>query len=384
MEPATVRNFLFLLILLTIGVALTVRVRYGGGEFYEDLSTTPLLDSTQLETVLTYPEPIGSVAVSDSGRIFFTIHPESRPQGNKLLEWVAGAAVPFPSGTVQPHLFDTVLGITIDRQLRLWSIDHGRQGFGEPRILAFDLRSGDVVHDFKFRSETAPFGSFLQDLSVSADGRFVIISDGSILRKNPGLVVYDVEKKSARRILESHESVVAENIVIRNPIKDLSFLGGMFTLKGGVNGITIDPDDEWLYFAAINNSGLYRLRMEDAIDPLLPAEEVRARVERFSDKPLSDGLSVDRHGNIFITDVEHNAISIINDGRQLTTLVRSSDIRWPAAITFGPQGYLYVADSAFPELVLETKNHIEQQGPYAIFRLDTGHGSKPGRQNYNQ
>ena len=373
------RNFLVFLLVLSLGVALTVRVRYGGGDRYQDLSTAPLLDNAQLERVLQYPEPIGNVAISSDGRIFFTVHPESRPQGNKLLEWVAGAALPYPSGSVQPHLFNTVLGITIDRQQRLWSIDHGRQGFGEPRLLAFDLRTGELVHDYKFAKDIAPLGSFLQDIRVSPDGRNVIISDGSILRKNPALVVYDVATKNARRILEAHESVVAENLLIQNSIKDLSFFGGLFTLKGGVNGIAIDPENEWLYFAAINNGGLYRIRMEHVVNAILPKNELHSLVERYSDKPLSDGLSVDLDGNIYVTDVEHNAISIVSNDRQPKTLMRSSDIRWASAVSFGPGGYLYVADSAFPELVLETKEHINRQGPFSIFRFKTGHAGTPGQ-----
>jgi sugar lactone lactonase YvrE len=316
------RNFLVFLLVLSLGVAITVRVRYGGGDRYQDPSTAPLLDNAQLERVLQYPEPIGNVAVSSDGRIFFTVHPESRPQGNKLLEWVTGAALPYPSGSVQPHLFNTVLGITIDQQQRLWSIDHGRQGFGKPRLLAFDLRTGQLVHDYKFTKEIAPLGSFLQDIRVSPDGRNVIISDGSILRKNPALVVYDVATK---------------------------------------------------------NGGLYRIRMKNVVDALLPKNELDSLVERYSDKPLSDGLSVDLDGNIYVTDVEHNAISIVSNDRQPKTLMRSLDIRWASAVSFGPGGNLYVADSALPELVLETKEHINRQGPFSIFRFKTGHAGTPGQ-----
>ena len=78
----------------------------------------------QYHAPVTYPEPIGNVAVSRDGRIFFTIHPEGRTQGNKLLEWVDGAAEPYPSGTVQPHLFDTVLGLVA----KVWPALIGRGG----------------------------------------------------------------------------------------------------------------------------------------------------------------------------------------------------------------------------------------------------------------
>ena len=58
---------LFLLVLVSIG-AIVARIRYGGGETYPDLSTAPVLDAGSLEEVLTYPEPIGNVAVSRSER----------------------------------------------------------------------------------------------------------------------------------------------------------------------------------------------------------------------------------------------------------------------------------------------------------------------------
>ena len=95
---------LFLFALLLIGT-IVLWVRYGGGQTYPDLSTAPVLNSSSLEEVVTYAEPVGNVAVNRDGRIFFTVHPESRPTGNKLLEFVRGAATPFPSGAAQAELF---------------------------------------------------------------------------------------------------------------------------------------------------------------------------------------------------------------------------------------------------------------------------------------
>ena len=39
-----------------------------------------------------------------------------------------------------------------------------------------------------------------------------------------------------------------------------------------------------------------------------PDAQLAARVERVVEKPLSDGLSIDNAGNVYITDVEHNAV----------------------------------------------------------------------------
>lgn len=373
------RHFLLFLLVVAIIVVTTLRVRYGGGDPYHDLSTAPFIEETQLEQVLSYGEPIGNVAVSQQGRLFFTVHPESRPQGNKLLEWVDGAAVPYPNGTVQPHLFDTVLGLVVDRQDRLWTIDHGNHGFGTARLLAFDLASGNIVHDHEFRPDIAPTGSLLQDLQVSADGETVFIADASLWRKQPAIIVYDVAIRDARRVLESHVSVSAQNYLIRNPIRDMSFLGGLVTLKTGVDGIVLDAENKWLYFGAMNHGGLFRVPVRDLRNPVLAARDLENEVERYSDKPLSDGLSVDLSGNIYVTDVEHGAVLLVDGNTELHTVIKSGRIRWADGLSFGPDGWLYLADSALSEQILQTTEHVATSGPYFIYRFQPGFTGIPGQ-----
>ena len=94
MKKLLLSIFVLILVIITL-----VWVRYGGGDPYPDFSATPLLAASELEEVLSYAEPVGNVAVNRDGRVFFTVHPESRPPGNKLLEYVAGAAIPYPAKT---------------------------------------------------------------------------------------------------------------------------------------------------------------------------------------------------------------------------------------------------------------------------------------------
>jgi sugar lactone lactonase YvrE len=371
------KNFLLFLLVIVLLTAIVMGVRYGGGDPYRDLSTEPRLDDSQLEEVLNYPEPIGNVAVNRDGRIFFTVHPEARSKGNKLLEWVAAAAVPYPNGTVQPHLFDTVLGLVVDARNWLWTIDHGSHGFGTARLLAFDLASGNIVHDYKFRAETAPAGSLLQDLRVTADGSTVFIADASMWRKKPAIIVYDVATRSARRVLESHLSVSAQNYLVRTRTRDMSFLAGLFVFKAGVDGIALDANDEWLYFAAINQSGLFRVPVRDLTDETMPSRQLENQVERFSDKPLSDGIVAAASGELYVTDVEHGAVIAIGQDQTLETIVRSPRVRWADGLSFGPDGWLYLADSALPDVVLKTRGYIDTQGPYFIFRFDPGYDAAP-------
>jgi sugar lactone lactonase YvrE len=383
--PALIGMMRKALIVIVVGLAtlaivlmVAVRLRYGGGRPYPDLSTAPSIAESKLEIAVTFDQPIGNVAVSRHGRVFFTVHPESRPVGPKLLEWVDGEAVPFPSAASQDELFQTPLGVVIDHNDRLWTIDHGNHGFGTARLLAFDLATGSVVHDHSFLRSAAPFGSFLQDLQVDPNRETIYIADVGFWARRPALVVYDIASQTARRVLERHPSVFPQDWIIRTPTKRMVFFGGLAALKPGVDGLAVDPQGEWLYYGAMTHDGLYRVRTDDLRNSTLTAEELNRRVERFSDKPLNDGLSTDLDGAVYITDVEHGAVMRVGADRRLETLVKSQRIRWADALSFGPEGWLYVADSALQDQVLMSKDHIAASGPYFIYRFQPGVEGRPG------
>lgn len=363
-------------VVLALAVTAIIWFRYGGGEDYTDLTTDPVLPAAALEPVLAYPEPVGNVAVSRDGRLFFTVHPDARSKGNRLLEYVDGASEPYPDVGSQLELFDTVLGVVVDRQDRLWTLDHGNHGLRTPRIIAFDLETGRILRNQALPPAVAPKGSCLQDLAVSADGRTIVIADSSLWRKRPALIVYDVETGDARRVLENHPAVAAENFLVRTRDRDMTFVGGIVSLRGGVAGVALGA--EWLYFSAITGSGLYRVPLADLRNRDLSAQALAAKVERVADKPLSEGLSIDLDENVFLTDIEHGAISVVDTDRQLRTLIRSDALRWPDGLSFGPDGWLYVADSALPDVVLMTRDDVAAAGPYRIFRFRPGTEGVPG------
>lgn len=371
------KKILLYLLVVIVALAIFVRYRFGGGDEYPNLTSAPRIGEAAVEDVLEYPDPIGNVAVSADGRVFFTVHPESRPKGNKLLEFVDGAAEPFPDGASQARLFDTVLGVVIDRQNRLWTIDHGNHGVRDARLLAFDLASGEIVHDHVFAKDIAPAGSYLQDLQVSADGQTVVIADASFWRRRPALIIYDVVTASARRVLDAHESVMAEHYRIRNHGNDMVFLGGLVALRGGVNGIALGP--EWLYYGALSGSSLHRVRLSDLTDATMPGAQLAAHVEPVARKPLSDGMSIDVDGNVYGTDVEHGAVFVIDASGELSTLLQSRRFRWPDALSFGPGGWLYIADSALADVILQTGDHIKANEPYKIYRFRPGTPGTPGQ-----
>lgn len=373
-----IRNVLLALLTLLAGLVLLLYLRHGGGKPYPDLSTPPVLDKSQLELVLSYPEPIGNLAVAADGRVFFTVHPESRPQKDKLLVFENGRIRPFPASAVQASLFDAVLGVRLDQQGRLWTIDHGQHGTGTPRIVAFDIKSGQVVFDYAFPREVAPIGSFLQDMAIDATGTMIYIADVSFWRKHSGLVVLDTRSKQSWRALDSDASVMPQDWLIRNRIRDMKFFG-VVSLKPGIDGITLARDGKSLYYGAMAHDTLYRIPVS-ALASREAAQQAASAVQAMGKKPLNDGLSSDDQGNIYLTDVEHSSVMRQGADGKLVTLIRDDErIRWADALSFGPNGYLYLADSAIPDQMLRSQSHMQARAPYFIYRFKPGASAVSGQ-----
>ena len=375
----TLKNIVLVLLAFLVILAIFLRLRYGGGSNYENVATEPVLPKSALEEVFRFDEPLGNLAVSTDNRIFFTVHPESRPAVNKVMEIVNGKAVPYPNADFQTSHFLTVLGMFIDSQNRLWTIDHGNHGTAAVRLLAFDLTSNELVHDYTFPSKVAQLGSFFNDLQVSPDGKTVYVADVSFWRKNPGIAIYDLESGNSWRALDRHPSVYPQDWIIRNQVRTMTFFGGLVALKPGIDGIAIDQTGEYLYYGTMTHDGLFKVKTDDLKDRNLSEEALAERVIRVGTKPLSDGLSIDTLDNIYITDVENGGIARMYPDGKLETLIKDMErVRWADGASYGGDGYLYFTDSAIPDQMLQSKKHIASRAPYFIYRVNPGIGGIPG------
>lgn len=380
------RRFVLLLLtlLVLVGIlAVVIWVRYGGGSAsFPDRNTAAKLGGTALlEVVANLDLPPGNIAVSPEGRIFFSFHPEAHPS-TKIAELVDGKPVPYPSEDYQHSrkgqpFFETVLSLRVDRLGRLWTLDNANHGLGQPRLLGFDLQSNTLVHQFDFGSECAPLGSHLNDFQVAPDGKTIYIADASIFGKSPAIVVYEVEQKRCRRLLEQAPSVMPDPYI---PVVQgrTMLVFGIFAIRPGVDSIALDTAGEWLYHAAVTAEAMYRVRAADLLDPKLSAAELEGRVELYAPKTMSDGITIDQDGNLYLSDPEHDSVVMLGPDRKLQTLVRDTRLRWPDGFSFGPDGWLYVTCSALHHVIGCLPSHIRTQAPYQIFRFRPGPTGVPG------
>ena len=356
-------------------VVVVVKLRFGDGMRLEDRTGEPVLSGDVLETVVELDHPPGNVAVAGDGRVFFTLHPDGRPP-TKVHELVNGKPVPYPDEAWQNEnsdipYFQSILSLRVDRQGRLWVLDFADFGQGQPRILAFDLATDELVERYDFPADVAGLGSMLNDFQVSPDGKTVYIAETSPLVHRPALIVYDVAGKSARRVLDSHASVMPENYVIQAPGRDM-IIYGIYNMRIGVDSIALDRDGEWLYYGPVTGATMYRIRAKDLRDPSLDDEELAKKVEVFGAKTLSDGITTDVEGNVYLSDMENSAVVRMAPDATLTTLVKDERLRWPDGFSFGPDGSLYVSCSALQHVLFVNPAEMEANRPYHIYRFDPG------------
>jgi len=357
----------FVAVLLVGFVALLVLL-LGGGEDLPDRSTAPAMTFDAVEKVADLDYPPGNIAVSAGGRVFVTLHPDGQPP-RQVVELVDGRPVPW---------FDSILALRIDRQGRLWTLDFARFGRGTPRLLAFDLASRRVVHDYAFPPEVAGLGSMLNDFQVDAAGRYIFIAETSPVLQRPALLVYDSVEGKSRRLLEGHPSVAAEKLYINVGERRMMLPGGLLPLRIAVDSIALSRDGAWLYYGAVTGSRLYRIRVADLLDETLSPGALGARVKIFAAKPLTDGLTTDDDENVYLSDMEHSAIHRLDLAGRLETLVVDPRLRWPDGFSFGPGGMLYVTCSALQDVLFRSPEEVARHAPYQVWRLKPGPTAAPG------
>jgi len=332
-----------------------------------------------IEVVAELPINPGNLAVTAQGRVFATVHQFRRADAQLIEVTGPNSYRPWPNQACNgafgsgPDVLNSVLGLQIDRQGRLWVLDNG---LGDPpqtpKLLAFTLADGKPVLRYDFPPETAPLGSFLNDLAVDDARGFVYIADpgGS---HAPALVILDLKQRSSRRFTAS-PTLRAEDVDV---VVDGRVLGprgedGKVTpARIAVNPITLSADGETLYFGAMNGETWYRIPTR-----LLRAgaddAAIAAAITKAGPKPVSDGAATDAEGNHYFTDLNHDAIAVLRRDGGLETLVEDDRLQWPDSLSFGEPGWLYIAVNQLHRAPLLNGGVDGGTPPYLIMRVATG------------
>lgn len=359
-------------LLLFVGI---VKLKYGTGREYPDLGAGLPTEAFALEKLIQLDYPPGNLAVADNGDVYFNYHPLAKAERfapATVLKWSNGKIEPFPSLEAQKD-FQGTFGMTIDKQGRIWFIEPASLDFKHTRVSAFDLNTKKRVEYFEFPEGEA---SFAEDIRVTADGKHVILPNPGLFRFTASsLVIYSVLDHTFHSVKSDHPCLSPEDWIIHTPYGPDRLVWGLVNFAVGIDGIEISEDQKWLYLAPMTNSRLCRIPMAAVLDPSLSPEAFNLRAEAIGQKPMSDGIAIDRDGRVVLTDVEHGGIMAFNPTtKQLSTLGRSKEILWPDGIVVSNNGDVYFTDSSIPSYIdplvrPPTDAKLQQHRPYFIYRL---------------
>lgn len=327
----------------------------------------------------------GNITVTPHGRIIVSLHQFYDPPYRVAEVMRDGTLRPYPNrqwaAGAGPEALDSVLGIQSDAQGVVWMLDNGRRTGATPKLVGWDSRRDRLVRIIYLPPPIVPPDGFVNDLAVDVRHHVVYIADPAG-GDNAALVVVNLETGQARRVLEGHRGVVPEHVdlvIDGRPLQRRLQDGTLVRPRIGVNPIALDAANEWLYFGPMHGNHLYRIRTKDLRNPTLTAPVLAARVERYSDKPICDGISIDTAGNVYISDIANYAIGVIDPSRRYRILAQGSRLSWPDAFSFGPDGQLYTVANQLHESAVLNAGVQTAEPPYLVLRVEPLASGIPGR-----
>lgn len=310
-----------------------------------------------LEPVAEFSEPPGRITITPQGKVIVTLHHRWNPRWSVVWITSEGKSSAFPSeawhapakeGEPSKTRLDTVTALRSDPRGIVWMLDAGTRGKSTPKLVAWDTRVDKLHQIIHLPPPVTLADSFLADLAVDTSNNAIYIADPA-RGKDAAIIVVELATGDARRVLAGHASVQAEKMDFVIDGKKGAAVGRDEQTDGefvGVTPITLDMPNTWLYFGAMHGKTLYRVKTQDILNASLPAEQLAKKIERYCDKPLCDGITIDSAGNVYLGDIANHAVGLIDAKKVYRVLVKDEKkLAWPSAFSFGNDGLLNVASN---------------------------------------
>ena len=337
------------------------------------------------KVVAGFDHQVTGVAVSKTGRIFVNFPRWEKDVPISVAEVMKdGSLKPYPNAewnawsnlhplSLADH-FVCVQSVTVDAQGFLWVVDPAAPGneFVKPggvKLVKIDLNTNAVVKVIPFDATVAPQGSYMNDVRVSRDGKYAYLTDSG---QRGALIVVDVASGHAHRVLDGDPRTQPEPGVV--PMVDGHELRrpDHRIPSFAADGIALDPSGEFVYWQALVGRTLYRVPTQALLGALtgkLTPSAVAAKVETLGATNVADGLWMDEHKNLFITDPADNAVRMRAPDGTLTMVAQDDRLRWPDSMAEGADGAIYVTASHIQDMAQFHATGSTQQGQWQLFRI---------------
>jgi hypothetical protein len=345
------------------------------------LCNSVVAQEASLEELAVVDAAPGNITVAQDGTVIMTVHP-SMPSQYLALAIRDGVATPFPNAELASRAnidnggMRPVLGIRADREDRVWMLSTG----GAQHLYAWDLRGERMAHDFTFENTATPGGGF-NDIALALSHGTVFLSANS--GSDIGIVALDIATGNTKLRLRNHSSFQPEDITayIHGKALGNNNANGEFQpMRGGFNPITIDAQEEWVYYGAMSSKWVYRVRVADLLDDTLTEAELATRVEQYAEKTVCAGITIDDAGNVYVTDIQAEGIGVATPGQPYRLLVSDPQrLSWTDGISVGPDGYVYTGANLLFRSFASHRDEGPSQAPYYVTRIKAQASTTVGR-----
>lgn len=327
----------------------------------------------------------GNVTVTDNGRIIMSLHQFYQPKFT-VVEYKDNTLVPFPNRDLvdveskAALKLDSVLGIRFANGI-VWMLDNGMRSGVTPKLVGWDIKTDKLHQVIMLPAPIAPKDAFVNDFVVDTRHNLIVISDPAG-GANAGLIVVNLITGNVRRVLVGHSSVIPEavDLIIDNqPIQVLDHSGNLSRPHIGVNPITEDLHNEWVYFGPMHGHSLYRIKAEDLANEYMDDNILATHVERYSDKPISDGISIDKDDNIYLGELAENGIGVITSNRKYRRLAQCPRLSWVDSFSFGPDGELFAVVNRLHQSAVLNGGVLSAKPPFYLLKIHSISPGLPGR-----
>lgn len=336
----------------------------------------PPAGDPRLETIATLDVAPGNITVTPQGDRIISLHNFHDPELQVARMSEDGQLTAFPNeamnaaGSNDPLALDNVLGLRSDSAGRVWMLDMGNKSGVTPKIVAWDTASDELHRVIELPEPATVATSGVNDLVLDERNGKIYIADPAA-GADAALIVVDIDSGTARRVLQGHGSTVAEDadLVVDGRPTVRHANGTNSPHRTGADSIALDSDSEWLYFGPLHGTTMYRIRTEALNDASLTAEELGGAVEEYSDKPFSDGISIDNQDNLYLTDPANSAITVIGPDRTSEIYVQDERLNWPDSLSYGPDGNFYVVTNQLHRTAALNGGQSEVELPFHVLRF---------------
>lgn len=368
------RFILYFLAVVTITIGLALMIH------------DPIVAQTdELEIVAEFPaeHPPGNIAISPTGRLFMSQHQFYGAPLRVVEVLEDGSVVPYPNlaWSSEPEQngigLNTVLGLRCDQDGILWMLDQSG-GEGQPgKIVGWDTENEELYQVIYLPQPIIPESPFLNDLAIDLEHNAIYITD-TAKGDDSALIVVDLNTGFSRRVLEGDVSTRPEDIPIIINERIVNLLEKPARI--GANPITIDPDNQWVYYAPMSGTSLYRIATEDLLNQALSPAELSSKVERYGEKPICDGITIDDEDNVYITSITEHAIGVVDATGKYEILYQDDKLlNWVDGMAFSDDDYVYGTVSQLQNSPPLNNGENDFEPPFYLIRFPALASGEVGR-----